>query len=212
MISVAHLTAFAITAFVIIVIPGPSVMFIIGRALSQGRKAALLSVAGNTLGEYLQVVAISLGIGTLAEHSVTIFTDLKIFGSIYLLYLGIKTMRNRRSPLATRFPSIQGRSRYRQFFQGTLVGVTNPKTVVFLAAILPEFTSKADGSIPSQMLLLGAVFSAIALASDSVWALAADMARVWLTKSNKGLRLVKYTGGLAIVGAGVGLAIAGRNN
>lgn len=212
MVPVAHMTAFAITAFVIIVMPGPSVMFIVGRALTQGRKAAVLSVAGNTLGEYLQVVAISLGIGTLAEHSVTIFTDLKIFGSLYLLYLGVKTMRSRKSPLATMPPSIQGSSRYRQFFQGTLVGVTNPKTVVFLAAILPEFTSKADGSITSQMLLLGAVFSAIALASDTAWALAADLGRVWLTKSNKGLRLVKYTGGLSIVGAGVALAVTGRKN
>src|ERR1035441_9994949 len=93
-----HVTTFALTAVVIILIPGPSVMFVVGRALTYGRRAAMLTVVGNTLGEYVQVIAVASGIGAAAERSVAVLTGLKLFGAAYLVYLGAKAIRERRSP------------------------------------------------------------------------------------------------------------------
>ncbi|MGD0873612.1 MAG: LysE family translocator [Acidimicrobiales bacterium] len=100
-----HITAFALVALVIIVIPGPSVTFIIARALAYGRRAAVLTVIGNTLGEYLQVIAVAFGIGAVAERSVAALTALKLFGGVYLVYLGVKTIRDRRSLLTMLNPA-----------------------------------------------------------------------------------------------------------
>ena len=137
-----HVTAFALTALVIIVIPGPSVTFIIARALAYGRRAAVLTVVGNTLGEYIQVIAVALGIGAAAERSVAVLTGLKLFGAAYLVYLGVKTVRDRRSLLTLLKPE-ETPSQSRFLLQGFIVGVTNPKTVIFLVAILPLFVSRA---------------------------------------------------------------------
>ena len=149
-----HITAFALTAVVIILIPGPSVMFIVGRALSYGRKAAVLTVVGNTLGEYIQVIAVAFGIGAVAERSVAVLTTLKLFGAAYLVYLGAKTIRGARSLLQILQPA-EVPSKRRFLLQGFVVGATNPKTVVFLVAILPLFVSRADGSLSGQILVLG---------------------------------------------------------
>jgi threonine/homoserine/homoserine lactone efflux protein len=163
------LAAFAVTAFIIIVIPGPSVMFIVARALAHGRKASALTVAGNTAGEYVQVAAVAFGVGLLVERSVAIFTALKLFGAAYLVFLGVKTFRDRRSLEAALQPTLEPQSAHRYFLPGFVVGVSNPKTVIFLVAILPQFVSKPGGPVPGQILLLGLVFSAIALTCDSIW-------------------------------------------
>ena len=179
-----HLTAFALTALVIIVIPGPSVMFIVARALSYGRRAAILTVVGNTLGEYFQVVAVAFGVGEVVERSVAVLTGLKLFGAAYLVYLGAKAIRDRRSLLTMLEPE-QRPSRRRFLLQGFIVGASNPKTVVFLVAILPLFVNRAQGSVPDQILILGVVFSAIALVCDNAWGLFAGTARTWFARSPK---------------------------
>jgi threonine/homoserine/homoserine lactone efflux protein len=206
------LAAFAVTAFIIIVIPGPSVLFIVARALAHGRKASALTVAGNTAGEYVQVAAVAFGVGLLAERSVAIFTALKLLGAAYLVFLGIKTFRDRRSLAAALQLSPESQPAHRYFVQGFIVGISNPKTVIFLAAILPQFVSKAGGAIPEQILLLGLVFSAIALISDSIWGVAAGTVRSWFASSPQRLRLVGGVGGLSIVAIGIGLALTGRKD
>jgi threonine/homoserine/homoserine lactone efflux protein len=202
--------AFALTAFVVIVIPGPSVLFVVGRALASGRREAVRSVVGNALGEYIQVIAVALGIGELAERSVAAFTVLKILGGVYLLLLGLRTFRRRgelRAALAAgRAAPEQGRA----FAQGFVVGVTNPKTVVFLSAILPQFVSTAAGAVPGQILVLGALFAAIAVISDTVWALLAGGLRDWLGRSPRRLEAIGGFGGFAIAAVGAGLLVSGR--
>ena len=206
-----HITAFALTALVIIVIPGPSVMFIVGRALAYGRKAAVLTVLGNTFGEYVQVIAVAFGIGAVAERSVAVLTGLKLFGAAYLVYLGVKTIRDRRSFLSMLCPA-ETPSQRRFLLQGFIVGSTNPKTVVFLVAILPLFVSRADGSLSGQILVLGIVFSAIALVCDNAWGLFAGTVRAWFAKSPRRVELIGGIGGLAIIAVGARLALTGRKD
>src|SRR5581483_7659898 len=152
--STPRLLAFIATAFVVIVIPGPSVLFVVGRALAGGRRVAVLTVLGNALGEYMQVLAIAIGIGALVEQSVAAFTVLKLLGGCYLLYLGLKTFSRRKAlALAIAAPG-QVHTGRQSFVEGFVVGATNPKTVVFLAAVLPQFVSRHAGHVPVQILVL----------------------------------------------------------
>lgn len=205
-ISEAHLVAFAVTALIIIVIPGPSVLFVVSRALTSGRRVALLSVLGNTCGEYIQVVAVAFGLGAIAERSVAAFTVMKLLGGAYLIYLGLRTFAER-GGIAAAFAA--PRPDRRSFVQGVIVGVTNPKTLVFMAAILPQFVSLSSGHVPVQILLLGAIFATLAILSDSAWAMAADTFRTWFASSPRRLRLIGGTGGLAIAALGAGLLLSG---
>ncbi|WP_037884869.1 LysE family translocator [Streptomyces sp. NRRL S-646] len=213
MMSTDRLLAFAALSFLLIVIPGPSVLFVIGRALAQGRRAALTTVVGNTLGAYLLVVAVAFGIGSVVERSVLVFTVLKLAGAVYLVYLGVKAWRERGS-LRAAFAGgeVPAHSGLRTFWEGFAVGVTNPKTIVFFAAVLPQFVDRDSGHVTVQMLLLGLVFNVIALASDSVWGLIASTARGWFARSPRRLSMVGGVGGLTMIGLGVTVAVTGRKD
>ena len=204
--------AFAATAFVVIVIPGPSVMFAVGRALAGGRRVAVLSVLGNAVGEYVQVIAVAIGIGALVEQSVAAFTILKLVGGGYLIYLGVKTFRRRRSLAEALSAPLGSRSDPVSFLQGLAVGATNPKTVVFLAAILPQFVSRSAGNVDGQILVLGLVFAAIAVVSDTLWVFAAGAFRTWFGRSPRRLELVGGVGGLAIAAVGAAFLVSGRKS
>lgn len=207
--STSHLLAFTLAALILIVVPGPSVLFTIGRALAAGRRAALLSVVGNALGAAVPLVAVALGLGALVAASATLLLVVKLVGAAYLVYLGVQAFRERRS-LVTVLQSRDAGHTYgrRVLRQGFLVGVTNPKTIVFFAAVLPQFTDAKAGHLPVQILLLGAIFLLIALVSDSLWGLAAGTAREWFARSPRRLELVGGTGGLMIVGLGASVAIS----
>ena len=213
MLSTDRLLAFAALSFLLIVIPGPSVLFVIGRALAQGRRAALTTVVGNTLGAYLLVLAVAFGIGSVVERSVLVFTVLKLAGAVYLVYLGVKAWRERGS-LRAAFAGgeVPAHSGLRTFWEGFAVGVTNPKTIVFFAAVLPQFVDRDSGHVMAQMLLLGLVFNVIALASDSVWGLIASTARGWFAHSPRRLSAVGGVGGLTMIGLGVTVAVTGRKD
>jgi threonine/homoserine/homoserine lactone efflux protein len=210
--SLHSLLAFMATAFVVIVIPGPSVLFVVSRALASGPRVAIWSIVGNALGEYVQVVAVAFGIGALAERSAAAFTALELVGGAYLIYLGAKTFRQRRSLAAAFATPPERTSDKRSFAQGAIVGVTNPKTVVFLSAILPQFVDRAGGQVPDQILVLGLVFAVIAIASDTTWALAAGRFRAWFARAPRRLELVGGAGGLAIIAIGAGLIVSGRKD
>ncbi len=212
MISSGRLLTFAATAFVVIVIPGPSVLFVVGRALAGGRRVALFSVLGNAMGEYIQVIAIAFGIGALIAQSVAVFTVLKLLGGGYLLYLGAKTFRQRKSLAQALSLSDRAPSDRVSFAQGFTVGVTNPKTVVFLAAILPQFVSRAAGNVTGQILVLGLLFACIAVISDSVWALAAGTMRSWFARSPRRLELIGAAGGVGIASVGLAFLLSGRKS
>ncbi|MBB5805463.1 threonine/homoserine/homoserine lactone efflux protein [Saccharothrix ecbatanensis] len=211
MVSTDRLLAFAAMSFLLIVIPGPSVLFVVGRALAQGRRAALITVLGNTLGAYALVVAVAFGVGALVERSAFVFTTLKLVGAAYLVYLGVKAVRQRGSLHASFTGGGPVRGGMRTLWEGFAVGVANPKTIVFFAAVLPQFVDRAQGHVAAQMLLLGLVFNVIAVASDSVWGLAAATARTWFASSPRRLSLVGGAGGLAMIGLGVTIATTSRH-
>ncbi len=196
----------------LILVPGPSVLFTIGRALTVGRREALLTVVGNAMGCYLQVIAVAVGVGVIVERSVVVFTVIKLVGAAYLVYLGVQAIRHRRritDALATGVPTMAAGRAVRD---GLVVGFLNPKTIVFFVVALPQFTDPAAGNAPLQMLLLGTLFPLFALVLDSVWALAAATARGWLANSPRRLELIGGTGGLAMIGLGASLAVTGRRD
>ncbi|WP_019931410.1 LysE family translocator [Nocardia sp. BMG111209] len=212
MIPTSNLVAFLVAATVIIVIPGPGVLFTIGRALTDGRRAALVSVLGHSLGVQLLVLAVAAGLGSLVAASALALTVVKLVGAVYLIYLGVQAVRQRRSlreAFAARTESVPHR---RVFRQGVVVGVTNPKALIFFSAVLPQFVEPANGDLPVQFLILGSIFLAVALVSDSAWALLAGTARNWFARSPRRLEAVGGAGGLMIIGLGATVAITGTNN
>lgn len=205
------LLTFTLAGIVLVVIPGPSVLFIVGRALAHGRRAAITSVAGNTVGASLVVVAVALGFGAVAAQSAAVFTVLKLVGAGYLVYLGVQTIRAR-GALSAALTAPVGPPDRRLFWQGVVVGVTNPKVVVFFAAVLPQFVDRDAGGATSQMLVLGLLFAMIAATLDSAWGLAAGSARDWFATSPARLRRVGGIGGAMMIVMGAGLALTGRKD
>lgn len=205
------LLTFALAGIVLLVIPGPSVLFIVGRALAHGRRAAFTSVAGNTAGASLVVVAVALGFGALATESAEVFTVLKLMGAVYLVYLGVQTVRSR-GALSAALEGPAGPADRSLFWQGVVVGVTNPKVLIFFAAVLPQFVDSGAGSPTSQMLVLGLLFAVIAATLDSIWGLAAGTARAWFATSPTRLRRVGGIGGVMMIVMGAGLALTGRKD
>ena len=212
MLPTAHLLAFTLTAFALIVVPGPSVLFTVSRALALGRMAGVATVAGNTIGVYVQVVAVAFGIGALVERSVMVFTIVKLGGAAYLIFLGVQAIRHRQKLADMLGSRIENKSVARVMADGFVVGIGNPKAIVFFAAVLPQFVDRPAGQVPQQMLLLGAIFAGIALLSDSGWALVAGSARAWFGRSPRRLELVGGTGGLVMIGIGATLAVSGRKD
>ncbi|MER5771562.1 LysE family translocator [Streptomyces sp. NPDC001985] len=212
MVSTDRLLAFSAMSFLLIVIPGPSVLFVVGRALAQGRRAALTTVVGNTLGAYVLVVAVALGVGAIVERSVLVFTMLKLVGAAYLVYLGVKAYRQRGALHDSFNGDNPPRGGMRTLWEGFAVGVANPKTIVFFAAVLPQFVDRGAGNVVVQMLVLGLVFNAIAVACDSVWGLAAATARTWFARSPRRLSLVGGVGGVTMIGLGVTIAATGHGD
>lgn len=205
-----HLVAFALLAFVLIVVPGPSVLFVIGRALSLGRRAALATVLGNAAGVCLQLALVALGLGLVVERSALVFSVVKLVGAGYLAWLGVQAIVRRRALAeALTVPAPGGRGG-RAAREGYIVGATNPKATVFFAAILPQFVEPGLGPVPVQMLLLGLVFVGIALVSDSLWALAAGTARTWLVRSRRRRESLNVGSGVVMIGLAVELAFSYR--
>jgi threonine/homoserine/homoserine lactone efflux protein len=209
----AHsLLEFAALAAVVIAIPGPSVLFTVSRALTSGRRTALFNVVGNEIGLVLQIVAVAFGMGAVVERSAQVFTAVKLLGAAYLVYLGVQAIRHRRSlaeAVASRTATV---GPLRAMRDGAIVGATNPKTIAFFVVALPEFANRASGDLTLQFLVLGAVFPVIALALDSIWAVAAGTASQWLSRSPRRLAAIGGAGGLVMIGLGLSVAATGRKD
>jgi threonine/homoserine/homoserine lactone efflux protein len=201
MVPVPNLLGFALASALLIAIPGPSVLFVIGRSLALGRRGGLLSVVGNASGMVPQIVAVALGVGTVVAQSIVLFTIIKLVGAAYLVYLGIQAIRHRNRHTTTAVDTTP-KSAWRLLGEGFLVGITNPKSIVFFVAVLPQFVDYHAGSIPLQLAELGLVFIVLALAMDSIWALAAGTARAWFARSPKRLSRLGATGGVMMIGLG----------
>src|SRR5580700_728789 len=214
MIPASHVLAFAAVVTVVIAIPGPSVLFTISRALTVGRRAALLTVIGNELGLCVQVAAVAFGVGVVVERSAQVITVIKLAGAVYLVFLGVQAVRHRRSMAEALTARITPVRPLRAIRDGFVVGLANPKTIVFFLVGLPAFTTTAPGHlpVPAQMLILGALFPVVALVLDSVWAAVAGTARQWLVGSPRRLALIGGAGGLVMIGLGVSIAATGRRD
>jgi threonine/homoserine/homoserine lactone efflux protein len=206
------LIAFAIASIVLIEIPGPSLLFALGRALSAGRREAILSVVGNALGLLVQVAAIAVGLGAVVAASATAFTVLKLVGGVYVAYLGVQAIRHRRDArLALDAPVSDPLSTWRALRTGMIVGCTNPKTVVFFVAFLPQFVNSHHAAGP-QLLVLGLIFAVLAVASDTCWVLAASRAKAWFSRKPQRLDRLGATGGVMMIGLGGVLLTAGNGS
>ena len=194
--------AFLVASFLFIQIPGPSVLFMLGRALTVGRRDALVSVAGNGLGLMVQATLVAIGLGAVVAASATAYSVLKIVGAAYVVWLGIQAIRHRgdarRAMLEGRGAPSEGR---RALLTGLVVGLTNPKTIVFFVAFLPQFTDETAAAGP-QIALLGLVFAVMAITSDSIWAILAGKARDWFAREPRRLDRLGVAGGVMMIGLG----------
>jgi threonine/homoserine/homoserine lactone efflux protein len=212
MVSPGQLTAFAVASLVLIVIPGPGVLFVVGRALAHGRRTALASVAGHAAGNWVVAICVALGVGAIVQRSAAVFTVIRLAGAAYLVWLGIQAFRHRDSLAEALAAAAEPRGGVRAAWEGFVVGITNPKAVILFAAVLPQFVDRPAGHVTAQMLILSAVSIVIGLTSDSCWGLAASSVRAWFGRSPRRLGLVGGAGGLAMIGLGVTLAVTGRKN
>lgn len=212
MIPAANLLAFLVAAFVIIVIPGPGVLFVIGRALTDGRKAALQSVLGHSVGVLVVLAFVAAGLGAVIAASAIALTIVKVTGAVYLMYLGIQAIRDRKSLREALQSKAEPAQRGKMLRQAFIVGISNPKAIIFFSAVLPQFVDPASGAVPLQMLVLGLAFLLIALVSDSAWALLAGTARNWFARSPKRLEAIGGAGGVMIFGLGASVAVSGTSH
>ena len=207
MFSVETLATFVVAAFVMVVIPGPTVLFTIGRAMALGRMGGFLSILGTALGSIVLVVAVALGVGTVVAQSIVLFTVVKVLGAGYLVYLGIQAIRHRKDAAAAVADTAQKQSGARLLGEGFVVGVTNPKSIAFFLAILPQFVDLHAGSVPMQLFVLGAIVVAIGVSCDAVWVLLASGAREWFGRSPRRLEVMSATGGGLMIGLGAFLLV-----
>ena len=210
-VTTEQLLAFGVAALVIIAIPGPSVLFVIGRGLAYGRTVALLSVAGNSLGLFLVMTLVALGLGPVVAGSAVVFNTIKLAGAAYMVWLGIQAFRHRTAMRVDDLTAEPVSMRWqRAVRQGFVVGVSNPKAFMMFAAVLPQFVDPDAGRVSAQMFVLGLLAFTIGLLSDGIWAALASQLRHWFSASPRRGRALGATGGVSMIGLGVGLALTGR--
>jgi threonine/homoserine/homoserine lactone efflux protein len=208
-----QILGYAAVAFVIIIFPGPSVLFTISRALTYGRRSAVVTVVGNTCGLGLQGMLVAAGLGTLVERSVVLFDVLKYVGAAYLVYLGVAAFRHRhrlREAMDAALAAPTEPTTLRTVRDGFVVGFANPKVAILYGAVLPQFVDRAAGHVSVQMAGLVLVNVLIALVCDSAWGFTAGTARDWFARSPRRLAMVGGAGGLAMIGLGTSMAFTGR--
>jgi threonine/homoserine/homoserine lactone efflux protein len=214
MLPTRHLLEFLLTVYVLILIPGPSVLFVVSRGVALGRRAALATVLGNAAGLVFQGTLVTIGIGSIVARSDAVFTALKLIGAAYLVFLGLKNIRERKTLAAVFSPAAHAASKPigRIVREGFFVGATNPKGVLIFTAVLPQFIDRSQGHDTLQLATLGAICVVIALLSDGAWALASGTARHWLGRSSRRLETMTGLGGAMLVALGVGLAATTRRS
>ena len=196
-----HLPLFILASAVLLLTPGPAVLYIIARSVDQGRRAGLVSVGAIEVGNFTHVIAATLGLSAILLSSALAFSIVKYLGAAYLVYLGLRKLLTRETMQATHNNHPQ--SLRRIFSQGVVVATLNPKTALFFVAFLPQFVNPSQGSIAGQILVLGCIFVMMAVVSDSMYALLAGTAGQWLKKSHSVARAERYLSGGVYIGLGV---------
>jgi threonine/homoserine/homoserine lactone efflux protein len=201
----ASLLAFTAAALVVLLIPGPGVLYVVARSLSQGQRAGLTSVLGLSAGAFVHVVAATVGLSAILLASATAFGVVKMLGAAYLIYLGIRVLVAR--PASRAAEVVTARSLRRVFTDGVVVSVLNPKIAVFFLAFLPHFADPSRGSVPRQIFVLGALYCLLSLCTDGAYALLASRLRNWFQGPLVRGPISRYASGAVYVGLGVSTAL-----
>jgi threonine/homoserine/homoserine lactone efflux protein len=209
MVIPSRLPEYIVAAMVIILAPGPSVLFVIARAIAWGRKTAVFTVAGNVTGAFALSTLVAIGLGPILQKSDLAYAAIQWGGGLYLMYLGFDAIRHRKvhaEDMRNQGDIAPGIARSMR--DGFWVGALNPKGLVFYAAILPQFVDREKGSVALQLILLGAIFSLLAFISDGSWGLLAGTARQWLATDPKRLEKLRATGGTVMIILGISVLIS----
>ena len=195
---------YLVAAILIILAPGPSVLFAIARAISWGRAAAIATVAGNALGMFTLSVLVAFGLGPILQRSEIAFISVQVLGGLYLIYLGIEAIRHSRVQAADMINQGEVRPTALQSVRdGFWVGALNPKGLVFFAAILPQFLDRDGSNLTSQLLFMGATFAILALIGDGTWGVLAGTVRNWMANTPSRLIAMRRAGGVVMILLGV---------
>ena len=203
----SSLLLFLSAAVVLLVIPGPAVLYVTSRSIGQGRGAGFISALGIGVGTLVHAAAAAVGLSALLMSSSIAFSVVKYLGAAYLIYLGVQKLRGKESLE----PSQEApRTKLgRVFGQGIIVNILNPKTALFFFAFLPQFVDASRGNVALQILFLGALFAAMGITSDSVWALFAGAVAHRLNRNTRWARTQRYISGGMLISLGVATALAG---
>ncbi|HXF97309.1 MAG TPA: LysE family translocator [Gaiellaceae bacterium] len=205
-----RLALFAAAALALLLVPGPAVLYVVARSVHSGRRAGLVSVLGIHVGTLVHIAAATAGLSALVVSSATAFTAVKIAGAVYLVALGIWTILSRRAERdGAAEPRTASPRLRRAFAHGIVVNVLNPKTAIFFLAFLPQFVDPGAPHPAAQIVVLGLLFAALGLVTDSLWALAAGTAGFALRRSRRYARVERYVTGGIYVGLGATTAFAG---
>lgn len=195
---------YLVAAMIIILAPGPSVLFVIARAIAWGRATAVATVAGNVTGAFTLSLMVAFGLGPILQRSETAFIGVQLLGGLYLIYLGIDALRH--SKIHAEDMVNQGDIRpsaARSMRDGFWVGALNPKGLVFFAAILPQFIDRGSSNVTSQLVLMGATFAVLAFFSDGMWGVIAGTVREWMATSPSRLVSMRRIGGCVMITLGI---------
>jgi threonine/homoserine/homoserine lactone efflux protein len=209
MVIPSRLPEYIVAAMVIILAPGPSVLFVIARAIAWGRKTAVFTVAGNVTGAFALSTMVAIGLGPILQRSDLAYAAIQWGGGLYLMYLGIEAIRQRKihaEDMRNQGDIAPGVARSMR--DGFWVGALNPKGLVFYAAVLPQFVDREKGNVALQLIFLGAVFSILAFISDGTWGLLAGTARQWLATDAKRLEKLRATGGIVMIILGISVLVS----
>ena len=195
---------YLVAAMIIILAPGPSVLFVIARAIAWGRTTSILTVLGNVSGSFVLSSLVALGIGPVLQRYHVAYVAVQWGGGLYLIYLGVDAIRKRAvhaSDMTNQGPV--GPTSLQSIRDGFWVGVLTPMSIVFFAAVLPQFVDIEGSSVTKQLLFLGLTFCVLAFFSDGAWGLLAGAARTWLAKTNTRLEKLRALGGTVMIVLGI---------
>ena len=202
----SSLGLFAVAALVLLLTPGPAVLYIVTRSIDQGRRAGLVSVLGVHVGTLAHILAAAVGLSALLAASATAFGVVKYLGAAYLIYIGVRRLRDRASIVA---PEAGKRKALRRaFLDGVVVNVLNPKTALFFLAFLPQFVTEGQGHVGEQVIALGVVFVLLGAVTDSLYALTAGSAARWLRGQPRFLAGERWITGGLYISLGVAAALS----
>ena len=207
-IDAARLPVFVMSALVLLVVPGPAVLFAVSRSLVEGRRAGIVSVVGLCSGAAVHVAGSILGVSVLLEASEVAFHALRLTGAAYLVYLGVRRLTS--SPATGASSPVPAPRLGRAFVDGFVVNVFNPKAALFLLAFLPQFVDPTRGAVELQLLTFGSIFLVLAFLSDGAYVLAAGSLSATLRRRRGAAAHVeRYGVGSVYLGLGVAAALSG---